>query len=203
MSWIITANGQEFDYLDPARQPIDFKVIAHALSQINRFNGHTQGPYSVAEHCTRMLDVAYSHSGIGYVDVADIYAFEMAVLLHDAAEAYIGDIVRPLKLGLGSVLAEIEERIQAAIHLAAGLPAVLPAHWTAAIKRLDMVMLATEKRDLLYTPANARPWDCLAGVEPLQQPIRPWPSYVAEASFLMALDERMAKTGGWPAKTEA
>ncbi|WP_374347709.1 hypothetical protein [Chitinimonas sp.] len=181
MSWIVTNNGEEFDLLDTQRQPVDFKVIAHSLSQINRFNGHTRRPYSVAEHCVRMVEACKAELFESSTEL------QLAVLLHDAAEAYIGDIVRPLKLLLGSELRQIEAGIQQSVHLAAGLPPVLPVGWRQVIQHLDMVMLATEKRDLLHLAADARPWVCLDGVVPLPAVIEPWPSYVAEAMFMQTL----------------
>lgn len=83
-SWINTYTGRRFDYLNPAPDMIDLRDIAHALSRICRFTGHTSSFYSVARHS---LYVA------SYVD----RSYKLYALLHDAAEAYIGDINTILK----------------------------------------------------------------------------------------------------------
>src|SRR5690349_636686 len=83
-SWMQTFTGRQFYPLDPRLDEIDPLDIAHALSMICRYGGHTKHFYSVAEHCLLM-----SHA------VAPEYA--LWALLHDATEAYVGDMVRPLK----------------------------------------------------------------------------------------------------------
>lgn len=82
--WMRTYTGRKFYPLAPCVEDIDIRDIAHALSQICRYGGHTTKPYSVAEHCVAvslMVPAAYARQA----------------LLHDAAEAYVGDMVRPLK----------------------------------------------------------------------------------------------------------
>jgi hypothetical protein len=83
-SWIQTFTGRQFHPLAPRVEDLDIYDIAHALALTSRYNGHTLSYYSVAEHSvlvSRHVDPEYAREG----------------LLHDAAEAYIGDMVRPLK----------------------------------------------------------------------------------------------------------
>lgn len=83
MSWILTESGKRFDFLRPFAS-IDIRDIAGALSKMCRFTGHCRTFYSVASHC-----VLVSHL------VPEQYAFE--ALMHDAHEAYVGDVSTPLK----------------------------------------------------------------------------------------------------------
>ena len=82
--WVPTYTGKRLDPFDPQRDQIDLIDIAHALSQICRYNGHTVRHYSVAEHCVRVSSCVPAR-------VCGL------TLMHDAAEAYIGDMVRPIK----------------------------------------------------------------------------------------------------------
>ncbi|MDI1288693.1 MAG: hypothetical protein PSX37_01920 [bacterium] len=85
--WMNTFTGQKFYPLDPRADEVHAPDIAKALSQICRYGGHTSQHYSVAEHCVLMsLAVAPEHA--------------LFALLHDATEAYVGDMVRPLKQAL-------------------------------------------------------------------------------------------------------
>jgi len=87
--WIETYTGKKFYILEPKINDICIEDIAHSLSQLCRYNGHSQNFYSVAEHCVLMYDFADSigHKGLKL----------LKILLHDAHEAYIGDITRPLQ----------------------------------------------------------------------------------------------------------
>lgn len=85
--WLITFTGKRFYPLDPREEDIDIVDIAHSLSLLNRFNGHTEFPYSVAQHS---IKVSY------LVDPQ----FALDGLLHDATETYVNDLPRPLKRNL-------------------------------------------------------------------------------------------------------
>lgn len=82
--WMITYTGKRFYPLDPRAEDIDIVDIAHALSLTNRFNGHTEFPYSVAQHSLKVSLFVTDGQFLGG-------------LLHDAAEAYVNDMVRPVK----------------------------------------------------------------------------------------------------------
>lgn len=83
-SWIITFSGKRFYPLDPRAEDIDIIDIAHSLSLINRFTGHTRFPYSVAQHSMQVAKMLGGKHGLDG-------------LLHDASEAYVNDLARPLK----------------------------------------------------------------------------------------------------------
>lgn len=135
---ILTHSGLYFDLLDPTPEMIRIADIAQGLSQCCRFVGQTPYFYSVAEHCV-MASM--------FCDPA--FAFE--VLMHDAAEAYLGDVSRPLKKLL-SDYREIEARVEKAIAQTFGLRP--EAH--DEIKRIDAQMLGAEQWILFR---NRDAWD--------------------------------------------
>jgi 5'-deoxynucleotidase YfbR-like HD superfamily hydrolase len=103
-----------------------------------------------------------------------------AALLHDAAEAYLGDMVKPLK-NLFPEFSVIEARVMAIIGEKFGLDLT---HLALSIKQADLVALATEKRDLM--PHSTEPWSYLAEVEPLPHAIAPMSPEKAKEAFLVA-----------------
>lgn len=154
-NWIHTVSGKMFELsydgrfeggVDPAS--IHVPDIAHHLSLINRFVGATPGGgYSVAAHSVLVMHLCPDEC-------------KLEGLMHDAAEAYIGDVSGPLKIELGMACKRIEQRIERAI--AAKYALVYP--WPDAVKRADMRALAIEKHQLM-TPTNHPEWPCLVGVE--------------------------------------
>lgn len=104
---ITTYSKVHFTPLDPKLEDILIEDIAHALSLMTRANGHFSEFYSVAQHCIACCEEAIQR---GYSNVV-----ALACLLHDASEAYLADITRPIKKSLISYL-EIEEKLQNAIY---------------------------------------------------------------------------------------
>lgn len=164
MTFILTSSGRIFDYRSPRPSMIDIGDIARGLSCESRFNGHTRAFYSVAQHAT-----------IASWLVPQPFALE--ALLHDASEAYLKDLPSPLK-ALCPDYRAIEARVDAAIRARFGLPPT-PSR---EVKVVDLMMLATEKRDLM--PACPMPWPCLDGIEPFRPVIVPWRPEDAEKAFL-------------------
>lgn len=170
MSWIITRSGRKFDLNNPTADMVDPADIAHSLSMQCRFNGHTSSFYSVAQHCNLVADLVPAED-------------QLAALLHDATEAYVGDMVRPLKegmrdyaerMGVTELYAETESAVWIAICMRFDLDPILPD----SVKHADLAALATEKRDLM--PYHPEPWPCLADIEPHPAYIDTWqPSYAA------------------------
>jgi hypothetical protein len=89
MTFILTNSGKRFDLVDPKPEQVDINHIAHALSQIVRFTGHCQIPLTVAEHSIRVSQAIEGRGEHPYVCLWG--------LLHDAHEAYTGDISTPMK----------------------------------------------------------------------------------------------------------
>ncbi len=179
MSYISTYLGHRFFPLEPKIDQIHIEDIAHGLAYICRFNGQTTQFYSVAQHSLMVCDL-----------VADDYKF--AALLHDAAEAYLGDMVKPLKRLLPE-FAEIEHRVSAIIAEAFNIP----ESDYSAIKQADLIALATEKRDLM--PNSTEAWLDLTGYEPLPEPIIPLPPLEAKQAFLTAFTRLSGQTTSKPA----
>jgi len=139
--WNQTFSGLAFDLIDPAPAMVSIKDIALSLANQCRFNGHTKRFYSVAEHClyvSRVLPRELAFCG----------------LMHDAAEAYVGDMVSPLKALLPS-FRDVEGRVWDAISRRFRLPTAIPAEVEDADRRL----LATELEWLLLAPP--KPWDAM------------------------------------------
>jgi hypothetical protein len=133
-SGILTASGKWFDVLKPNPALIDLADIAGALSKLCRFGGHCQQFYSVAEHSILVSRLVRQRSSETPMAVA-------WGLLHDASEAYVVDIPRPVKRHLKEYIA-IEDAIQQAVAKRFGLPWPMPAE----VHRGDHDLLAMELR---------------------------------------------------------
>lgn len=105
--YITTYSKTNFTPLEPKSEEIIITDIAHALSLMCRANGHFKEFYSVGQHCIYCCEEAIKR---GY---SNTVAF--ACLLHDASEAYLADITRPVKKNLERYL-EIEEKLQDAVY---------------------------------------------------------------------------------------
>lgn len=149
MSWIVTHSGAEQEIEDPCTDKISLAEVAHALSHICRFGGHTRRFYSVAAHSVFVSRLA---------EALDPTA-AFAGLMHDAPEAYIGDLVSPIKRQVPAFRA-LEKKWAIAVGNAFGVDLVeLPE----AVKLADTVALIFEREALL--PPSPRPWleDATAG----------------------------------------
>ena len=166
--WIQTYTGVKFYVLDSRIEDINLIDIAHSLSLQCRYAGHSNQFYSVAEHCVRMSRAEFNGSDPRWR------------LLHDAAEAYILDIPRPIK-HMFPIFHEIEKNILQLISVKWNLD---PMDFSS-IERADRVLLATEYRDLI---SHNQKWE-MELPEPLPYPIIPWDWKRAEARFLIRAEE--------------
>ena len=144
-AWIKTYTGKKFYLYNPTSEMICIEDISHALANKCRFAGHSKHFYSVAQHSVLVADIVMSC--LTNVTIAQTALYGLHGLLHDAAEAYLPDVVRPLKV-LFPLFIELEHRILRIIHQAMNVPFPSPDA-TAAIKSADNIALATEGRDLM------------------------------------------------------
>ena len=174
-----TASGRQFWPLDPRPEEIVIEDIAHALALQCRFAGHCREPYSVAQHSVLVSRACDPRDALWG-------------LLHDASEAYLQDMIRPLKRspGFADRYLEAEVRLQAVICDRFGLPCEEPA----SVHRADVAVLLAEARDLLAPPPAT--WkEAQRGsdnVRAIEEPIIPWRWEAARHLFLV----RFAELGG-------
>lgn len=191
--WIQTFTGKQFWPLAPKASDVCIEDIAHALSLKCRFGGHVKKFYSVAEHCVRVMKI---------LKPAD----QLWGLMHDAAEAYLPDIAAPIKRSVyvgipwsdssfqawhrdwkGSYLQDVKDESLVGFdgREIAVMQTICEAFGfrgppSAAVKQADLILLATEARDLMSEPPA--PWEL--DVPVLPDAIEPWDSDQAEELFL-------------------
>lgn len=165
-SWMQLASGRKFWPLDPRPEEIHIEDIAAALSKLCRYGGHCKRFFSVAEHSVLMAHAAPD-------------GMRLSALLHDASEAYLSDVIRPIKSHLTNYLT-IEADLERAIARRFTLPFPLPAE----VKALDERIIADE-RDQAMLPAP-QTWAQWTPVPPLGVTIEFWTPQKAEYEFLAA-----------------
>jgi 5'-nucleotidase len=133
--WQRMLSGRRLDLLDPSPLDVEIEDIAHGLARVARWNGQTLGPhiFSVAQHSLLV-------EAIGRYLEPDLTAPErLTLLLHDAPEYVIGDIISPFKTVVGDAYRGVENRLLAAIHLRFGLPPQPNPTLRRRLKRADRI----------------------------------------------------------------
>ncbi|MBB3930615.1 hypothetical protein GGR25_001654 [Kaistia hirudinis] len=180
--WQRMLSGRRLDLADPSPLDVEIADIAHGLARVARWNGQTHGAnaFSVAQHSV-LVEAIAAHANPALTE-----ADRLAVLLHDAPEYVIGDMISPFKAMVGGEYKAIEARLLAAIHIRFGLSAVQPAALVKAIKAADRVAAFFEATRLAgFAESEAaqffgRP----RGIDIATLPIEPWPTAEAERRFL-------------------
>ncbi|MBO9417904.1 MULTISPECIES: YfbR-like 5'-deoxynucleotidase [Stappiaceae] len=143
-AWQRMLSGRRLNLLDPSPLDVEISDIAHGLARVARWNGQTYGDhaFSVAEHSLIVEDIALSLKP----DISPDW--RLAILLHDAPEYVIGDMISPFKTVIGEAYKAVEHRLQGAIHLRFGLPADMPQTIKKLCKRADIICAYFEAVEL-------------------------------------------------------
>jgi len=182
-AWQRMLSGRRLDLLDPSPLDIEIADIAHGLARVARWNGQTKGPhiYSVAQHSLLVENIAHQSARLDRKR-------RLAVLLHDAPEYVIGDMITPFKAVIGDTYKAVETRLLAAVHVRFGLPVIFPAELLAIIKAADRAAAYLEATRLAgFAAAEARrffgrPPKLPAAIE--RDYLTPWPAEVGQARYL-------------------
>jgi len=171
-AWQRMLSGRRLDLLDPSPLDVEIEDIAHGLARVARWNGQTRGDhiYSVAQHSLLVEAIARRIEPGLAPDTA------LVVLLHDAPEYVVGDIISPFKAVIGDAYKAVEARLLGAIHLRFGLPPVPGPAVTALAKTADkaaafleatrLAGFATEEALRFFGRPGAVPADVDAMIEP-------------------------------------
>ena len=177
--YLQTVSGRWVNPFDPDPRQLDAGDIARALANQCRFGGHSRAFYSVAQHSVIVSRLVEERGG----DVEDVFA----ALMHDASEAYLGDMPHPPKhrSPLGAAFKEAETHLEQAIRDRFAIRAGVPE-----IKAADRALLATERRAF---SAETWHWPELEGVEPLDLDLRAWSPERAAEEFAERYAELQAR----------
>ena len=225
MYWLQTFTGKKIDLINPTRVMVDIEDIAHSLSMICRYNGHCRDFYSVAEHSVMVEAMgsqillrreAERNSGKFSAPpkpTSEIVQQSLALLLHDAAEAYIGDLTTPLKHGLESVggdvvfpapespiskIAELERRWLLVIGEAFGLGNRL-AEPSDVMRQADEKVMTVEV-PMLFHPVQSCWWETRSRPRSGEMVIQCWTPAEARRQFISrfrVLYENLYSKTGW------
>jgi hypothetical protein len=177
--YLQTVSGRRVNPFDPDPAQLDAGDIARALANQCRFGGHSRVFYSVAQHCVIVSRVVEERGG----DIEDVFA----ALMHDASEAYLGDMPHPIKhrSALGAAFRDAEAGLEAAIRDRFKIKANVPE-----VKRVDRALLATERRTF---SAETWHWPELDDVEPLDLELTAWSPDKAADEFTRRYAELEAR----------
>jgi hypothetical protein len=185
---IALGSGDYYDFASPETSPITLEDYAWGLASANRFAGQVMGRetgqrtvYTVCQHVVLTSLVAPKR-------------LRYPALMHEAGETICGDMVGPLKT-LCPDFKKIEKRCESSINRQFGVLA-LSEHDRAVIKKLDLRMLATEKRDLLSAAVRDDSWEWLDGIRPFKMKIVPWSPEASVGQFLVRYHQLRGACGG-------
>lgn len=192
-------SGRRLDLLDPSPLDIEIEDIAHGLARVARWNGQTIGPeiFSVAQHSLLVDHLA------GRLAPQASRRTRLAVLLHDAAEYVIGDMISPFKAVIGDAYRDTERLILDAVMRRFGLPAPMTKIAQDLAKRADRAAAYHEATQLAgFDPREAESFfgAPLAPDARMRNLLAPWPISRAQAAFLERF--RMLDTGPAATPTE-
>lgn len=183
---ILTKSGTYFSFLDPENSVFTIEDVAHGLANTCRFAGQCREFYSVAQHSVLVSQLVRTE-------------FALEGLIHDAAEAFLGDVTRPLKALLPEYKA-IEKRVEPVVHARFGISFI-----PDCVKRADLIALYLEQKFLM--PDHDDEWPCLSGIGPeaeraigaiqMLQPLCPWRPAIAKNMFLSRFNHLTKTSQPW------
>ncbi|MFC5067198.1 HD domain-containing protein [Flaviflagellibacter deserti] len=188
-AWQRMLSGRRLDLLDPSPLDVEIDDIAHGLARVPRWNGQTRGAhiFSVAQHSLLVEEIAQAIKP----DLAD--KWRLAILLHDAPEYVVSDIISPFKAVLGGEYKAVENRLMRAIHLRFGLPPELPEVHRKVMKRADQSAAYMEATQLAgFEHAEALKFFGRPVGIPANLDMTPWPAEIAAERFLARFGELRA-----------
>lgn len=194
-AWQRMLSGRRLDLLDPSALDIEIEDIAHGLARVARWNGQTSGPYifSVAQHS--LLVETLAHLRAPGLD----HGGRLTVLLHDAPEYVIGDMISPFKVVIGDAYKVVERRLLTAIHRRFGLPAKAPSDLEKLIKTADREAAFLEATRLAgFNIAEARrffgrPPAISLSIE--RDYLKPWSADTAQTRYLDRFKKLFVSSG--------
>lgn len=193
-AWQRMLSGRRLDLLDPSPLDVEIEDIAHGLARVARWNGQTIGAniFSVAQHS--LLVEAVSRKISANLD----RKWRLAVLLHDAPEYVIGDLISPFKAVLRTDYKAVENRLLHAISLRFGLPARWPAELVEHTKKADRHAAYLEATRLAgFKEAEARKFfGSPPGLDESAEKryLTPWNAETAKQRFLARFAELSDET---------
>ncbi|MGA0530502.1 HD domain-containing protein [Hansschlegelia sp. KR7-227] len=179
-------SGRRLDLLDPSPLDVEIADVAHGLARVARWNGQTSGAhiFSVAQHSLLVERIA------GRLSAEADAQTRLAILLHDAAEYVIGDMISPFKAVLGGEYKAVEARLMSAIHLRFGLPPERSPAVTKLLKRADASAAFLEATRLAgFSLEEARRFFGRPEGAPSDADLTPWPAEMAARRFLARFHE--------------
>ena len=185
-AWQRMLSGRRLDLLNPDPADIEIDDIAHGLARVARWNGQTVGShaFSVAQHAL-IVELIAREGRDGWER-----RWQLAALLHDAAEYVVGDLISPFKTAIGLDYKAFENRLMHAVHERFGLPKELPVEVAAHIKRADTIAAYYEATKLAgFTLAEAetyfgKPAGLSGSTTAVLEGLAPYPAQTAQHSFL-------------------
>lgn len=185
-NWMQTYSGGQFHPLAPQQSEVKVLDIAHSLSMMCRFTGHCLKFFSVAQHSVMVARLVKGDAII-----------KLQALFHDASEAYIVDIPRPLKHSEEfSFYRKLEDKVQSTIFMALGLPTQLPI----AVKYMDELALYIEARDNMRKPCDPWGWshNTMSSLHLVpDDKLKCWSPARAKREFLLMYMDLRAEISDW------
>lgn len=197
-AWQRMLSGRRLDLINPSPLDIEIEDIAHGLARVARWNGQTRGEhiFSVAQHSVLVELIGRRQAAARGADLD--WRWRLALLLHDAPEYVVGDMISPFKAVIGGDYKAVEERLLAAVSLRFGLPAHWPASLVRLVKAADRASAFLEATRLAgFEIAEARRFfgtPCPLDSAAERDYLTPWSADEAKMRFVARFQELAADT---------